>query len=61
MNNLKKKRLSLELTQYDVEKLTGISQTKISLFEGGYRIPNPIEKKKLAKVLRADSESLFEK
>lgn len=59
MNKLKKRRLELELTQYDIEKLIGISQSKLSLFEGDYRIPKPEEKRKLAKVLRAETKNLF--
>lgn len=61
MNKLKKKRIELELTQYDVEKLTGISQSKLSLFEGDYREPNESEKKKIARVLRAEKQELFDK
>lgn len=60
MNKLKKRRQQLEFSQYVVEKLTGISQAKISLFERGYRIPSPEERKKLAKALRVESQKLFE-
>ncbi len=52
MNKIKKRRLDLELTQFDIEKLSGISQTKISLIENDYREPSPEEKKKLSRILR---------
>lgn len=58
VNEIKKKRLESELTQYDVEKLTGISQSKLSLIEAGYREPNFEEKKKLAKILRTKTKEL---
>jgi transcriptional regulator with XRE-family HTH domain len=60
MNKVKRRRLELEFTQYDVEKLTGIKQSKLSLIEGGYREPSPEEKKKIAKVLRSEIQGLFE-
>jgi len=60
MNKIKKRRLELEFTQYDLEKLTGINQSKLSLIEGGYREPSSEEKKKIAKVLRAEIQELFE-
>lgn len=52
MNELKKKRLLSELTQCDIEKLTGISQARLSLIERGYRKPNPEELEKLSEVLK---------
>lgn len=54
MNGLRKKRLLSGLTQYDIEKLTGIPQGKLSLIERGYREPSDHEKKKLTKVLRIE-------
>lgn len=60
MNRIKKRRLELEFTQYDIEKLSGINQSKLSLIEAGYREPTPEEKKKIAKVLRTDVQELFE-
>jgi len=60
MNKAKKRRLELEFTQYQVEKLTGINQSKLSLIEGGHREPTPEEKKKIAKVLRTEIHELFE-
>jgi len=60
MNKIKKRRLELEFTQYEVEKLTGINQSKLSLIEAGYREPTAEEKKKIAKVLKAETQELFE-
>jgi len=60
MNKVKKRRLELEFTQYQVEKLTGINQSKLSLIEAAYRKPTAEEKKKIAKVLRAEIQELFE-
>jgi len=59
VNKIKRRRLELELNQHDVAKLSGISQTKISLFENDYRKPSPKEKNKLAKVLNVDVPELF--
>ena len=60
MNKVKKRRLELEFTQYDVEKLSRIKQSRLSLIEAGYRRPNNEEEKILAKVLRTDVQELFE-
>ena len=60
MKQMKKRRLELELSQYEIEKLTGIAQTKISLIERGYREPSSDERKKLAKALRLEVKELFE-
>lgn len=60
MNKVKKRRLELEFTQYQIEKLTGINQSKISLIEAGYRGPTAEEKKKIAKVLKTEVQELFE-
>ena len=60
MNKVKKRRLELEFTQYQIEKLTGINQSKLSLIEAGYRKPTPEEKKKIAKILRTEVQELFE-
>jgi DNA-binding XRE family transcriptional regulator len=38
-------------TQWDLRKLTGIHQSKISLIERGYVDPSPVEKSILAKAL----------
>ena len=61
MNKLKLRRLELEFSQYDVEKICGIPQVKISLYERGYRDPSPEERKKLSKLLRMPEEELFDR
>ena len=57
MNVFKKQRLELELTQYDVEKLTGIRQSKLSLVERGFRVLDSEESQKLCKVLRLEEKN----
>jgi len=59
MNIFKKQRLELELTQYDVEKLTGIHQSKLSLIERGFRVLSSEESQKLCKVLRLEEENFL--
>ena len=49
--NLKEARFKKSFTQYDVWLKTGIPQSRISLFERGYALPNDEEKMKLAKAL----------
>ena len=58
MNVFKKQRLELELTQYDVEKLTGIRQSKLSLVERGFRVLDSEENQRLCKVLRLEEGNL---
>lgn len=60
MNMVKKRRFELGFSQYEVEKLSGIPQSRISLIEKGYRQPSMEEKKKLAKTLRAEIQELFD-
>lgn len=60
MNKIKKRRRDLELTQYQVEKLTGIQQSRLSLIESGYREPNAREREMLARALRTDESTLFQ-
>lgn len=59
MNRMKLRRLQLGFSQYQVERLTGIHQARLSLFENGYREPNKGEKKKLAKALNIEEKELF--
>lgn len=59
MNKLKLRRLELEFSQYEIERLTQIPQAKISLYERGYREPSSEEKKRLSKVLKASEKELF--
>jgi transcriptional regulator with XRE-family HTH domain len=60
MNMVKKRRFELGFSQYEVEKLSGIPQSRISLIEKGYREPSMEEKKRLAKTLRAEIQELFD-
>ncbi len=59
MNNFKKRRLELELTQYEIERKTGISQSKLSLAERGFRSLSSDEKRELSKVLQMQEKKLF--
>jgi DNA-binding XRE family transcriptional regulator len=44
-------RAKRRLTQWDIGKATGISQSKMSLFENGYLYPNENEKGAIAEAL----------
>lgn len=59
MNKIKQRRFELQFSQYEVERLSGILQSRISLIERGYREANSEEKKKLAKVLKTEPRELF--
>jgi len=59
MSRLKQQRLRLEISQYELEKASGIRQSKISLIEAGFRIPSVDEKSKLAKALNVNEDWLF--
>lgn len=59
LSGLKARRLAMGYSQYEVEKLTGIHQTRLSLVENGYREPSNEEKKILAKTLRCNVGELF--
>jgi len=56
--DLKILRMQKRMTQWGLCKLTGISQSKISLFENGYVEPTADEKTKIAKALGVDIESI---
>jgi transcriptional regulator with XRE-family HTH domain len=58
-NKLRKRRRELDLTQLELERRTGIHQTKISILEAGIRQPTPAERKRLARVLRSKISDLF--
>ena len=49
--NLIEARARKRKTQWDLRKLAGIDQTKISLIENGYVEPSEKEKEAIAKVL----------
>lgn len=56
---LKELRVSRGFNQLDLELVTGISQSKISIFERGYRKPTFREKEKLAKALGVETNALI--
>ena len=60
MNPIKKRRLELELSQYEVERLSGISQAKLSLIERGYRRPKPEELQRLSTILKIQPQEMIE-
>jgi transcriptional regulator with XRE-family HTH domain len=50
--HLDEARFRRHITQFELALKCGLSQTKISLFEKGFRMPSDDEKKRLAKVLQ---------
>lgn len=59
ISRLKKRRFELGLSQYDIEKICGISQSRFSLAERGYRVLSLGEKKKIARILQMEMHELF--
>ena len=59
LSPLRQKRLLEELTIYDIERMTGLDTTRISLIERGYRTPRADEKQRLAKALKCRVEDIF--
>ena len=57
--DLKEKRISEGLNQWDLVLLTGISQSRISLMENGYIYPRNDERQKLADAFGERIEKLF--
>jgi len=55
---LKLVRLQHEITQIDLEVLTGIPAQRLSLIERGYRQPTLIEKIKIADAFKLDVDSI---
>jgi transcriptional regulator with XRE-family HTH domain len=51
MINLKKARLILGVSQWELEMRSGVHQSRISLFENGLKSPKEVEKVKLATAL----------
>lgn len=52
--DLRELRFRARLTQYDVAKMTGIAQPKISLIERGYTKMRQDEEKKLRQIFTGD-------
>ena len=59
MNLIKKRRIELGLSQYDLSKLTGIHQSRLSLVENGYRKLREDEIKILAKKLQISKQDFY--
>jgi transcriptional regulator with XRE-family HTH domain len=55
----KKQRCLKGLSQLELMMRTGISNSRISWIENGYRKPNPAEKQKLSKALGVLEKVLF--
>jgi DNA-binding XRE family transcriptional regulator len=49
--DLREARFKRRKTQWDIQKSTGIRQSKFSLIERGYITPSDEEKRKIAEVL----------
>lgn len=47
------------LSQYDVARKMGISQSLISMIEMGHRLPTAAEAKKLARIVSGNADDLF--
>lgn len=61
MNRIKSRReeLRVEFSQHHLAKLTGISQTRISLIERMLIDPTPEEQEKIAQALQCPLRSLW--
>ena len=58
-SKLRLKRIMKGFTQYHLEKLTGIQQSLISLYERGIRTPRHEHKEKLGRALKCAPADLF--
>ena len=56
--NLLEARFRKRLTQYDLVKLTGVHQSRVSLIERGYSSPTRKEKFAIAKALGVDPHEI---
>ena len=59
LSPLKLTRMEIGLSQWAVAKETGIHQSTISLYEMGYKDPNPEHKETLAKLYGKKVEELW--
>lgn len=57
-SRLRMKRVEKGLTQYELERKTGIKQARLSLIENGFRAPKRSEQKTLAEVLDCTVEEI---
>ncbi len=59
MNNIKKFRKKLNLSQSDIAKIMKVKQNTISQWENDTRMPNIKQAMKLAEILKTTVESLY--
>jgi len=59
MNNLRKKRRLLDITQNQLSLKTQIPQSTISLVERGFKIPDLKMKHKISKALKCKVQEIF--
>lgn len=55
---LRELRFKKNKTQYDIWKVSGVSQSKVSLIERGYAFPTHKEKIAIAKALDVDPKEI---
>lgn len=55
----KKQRCQKGIPQLELMMRTGISNSRISWIENGYKQPTPVEMKKLSKALKVPIETLW--
>ena len=56
---MKKARVTLGLTQFELGKLCGLSRWKVQAIEKGYFEPKPEDKKAIAKALKEPVKEIF--
>ena len=59
MNRLRIQRAIKGISQYELERKTGIPQSLLSLFENGFRQPDEAQGKVIAEVLGCNFEDIF--
>lgn len=59
MDTIKEKRLKLNIEQADLAKIIGVTQSTISRYERGERLPNLNIAKRLAAVLNCTVDDLI--
>lgn len=58
-NILKYARLNARLTQKEVAEIMGVSKAVISQWETGHRVPNALNRKRLAAIYKIDVRVLL--
>jgi len=59
LTRLREHRQRRTLTQYELEKLSGVSRPTIAALELGYRRAHPLTVAKLARALKCKPEELY--